>query len=236
MYYAHEDLKDNVDTSLNFDYSGNEDIYNRFDHHGTNVAGMIAARDNDVGVRGVAPRATVYGYNLLSDEVEDGVTDENILDAMTLNEVVTAVSNNSWGWSVGPRLSPATPFWKQAIRYGTAVGFDGKGIFYVFAGGNQHLIGGDSNFDEYTNDYGITAACSVNRQGTRSGYSEMGANLWVCAPSNDRPGVLGGVRGILTTENSDRYYQDFGGTSAATPTCRGRSGADPRRQPRPHVA
>ena len=33
------------------------------DHHGTAVAGIIAARDNGIGVRGVAPRATVYGYN-----------------------------------------------------------------------------------------------------------------------------------------------------------------------------
>ena len=65
MYYAHEDLRDNVDTSRNHDYTGNEDIYIPFEHHGTNVAGLIAARDNDIGVRGVAPRATVYGYNFL---------------------------------------------------------------------------------------------------------------------------------------------------------------------------
>ena len=54
----------------------------------------------------------------------------------------------------------------------------------------------------------------------------MGANLWVCAPSNDRPGFLGGVRGILTTENSDRYYQDFGGTSARGSHCFGCRGPD----------
>ena len=219
MYQAHEDLEDNVDSSLSLDFaSGGNDIYGRFDHHGTHVAGMIAARDNDIGVRGVAPRATVYGYNFLSG---DNSTILNLLDSTILNADVTAVSNNSWGWRDGPGFSPSLSFWRQAIRYGTAFGYDGKGIFYVFAAGNGHLLGDDSNLDEYVNEYGVTAACSVNRQGTRAGYSEMGANLWVCAPSNDRPGVLGGVRGILTTENSDRYYQDFGGTSAATPIVAG---------------
>ena len=218
MYHAHEDLRDNADTSLSIDYGGNEDIYDRFEHHGTHVSGMIAARDNDIGVRGVAPRATVYGYNFLGGM---NSTILNLLDAMTRNEAVTTVSNNSWGWRDGPGLSPSVSFWRQAIRYGTTFGNDGKGIFYVFAGGNGHLLGDDSNLEEYSNDYGVTAVCSVNRQGVRAGYSEMGANLWVCAPSNDRPGFLGGVRGILTTENSDRYYQDFGGTSAAAPIVSG---------------
>ena len=66
MYYSHEDLNENVNTTLNHDYTGGNDIYTPFEHHGTHVAGLIAARDNDIGVRGVAPRATVYGYNLAS--------------------------------------------------------------------------------------------------------------------------------------------------------------------------
>ena len=219
MYQDHEDLKDNVDTSLNLNFeTGENDIYGRFDHHGTHVAGMVAARDNDIGVRGVAPRATLHGYNLLSGLNTTGF---NILTAMTESADVTAVSNNSWGWSDGPGFSPSFSFWRRAIRVGTTFGYDGKGVVYVWAAGNGHLLGDDSNLDEFANEYGVTAACSVNNQGTRSGYSEVGANLWVCAPSNDRPLSLGGVAGILTTENSDRYYQDFGGTSAASPIVAG---------------
>ncbi len=219
MYQAHEDLKDNVNTSLSFDYTtGGNDIYGRFDHHGTHVAGMIAARDNDVGVRGVAPRSTVYGYNLLALGATTGF---NIIDAMARNGVVTAVSNNSWGPRDGPGPSHTFSFWRQAVHAGTTEGYDGKGIFYAFSGGNGHLLGDDSNLDEFANTHAVTAVCSVHSEGRRAGYSEMGANLWVCAPSNDRPGSLGGARGILTTENSDRYYQDFGGTSAATPLVSG---------------
>ena len=64
--HYHEDLAPNVDTSLNHDYSGGDDVHSPLEHHGTAVAGLIAARDNNVGVRGVAPRATIYGYNFLT--------------------------------------------------------------------------------------------------------------------------------------------------------------------------
>ena len=218
MYHEHEDLKDNVNAELNRDYTGNEDIYSRFEHHGTNVSGMIAARDNDIGVRGVAPRATIYGYNLLAP---GAFTLLNVRDAMTANHEVTGVSNNSWGPFDGPELSAPFPFWTEAIDLGITAGNDGKGVFYAFAAGNGHLLGDDSNLDGMANYFGVTAVCSVHSGGSRAGYSEMGANLWVCAPSNDRPRSLGGVRGIVTTENSDRYYQDFGGTSAATPIVAG---------------
>ena len=218
MYHEHEDLRDNVAADLNRDYTGNEDIYGRFDHHGTHVSGMIAARDNEIGVRGVAPRATIYGYNFLAP---GAATLLNLLDAMTANHEVTGVSNNSWGPLDGPELSGAPPFWTQAIDLGITAGNDGKGVFYSFAAGNGHLLGDDSNLDGVANYFGVTAVCSVHSGGSRAGYSEMGANLWVCAPSNDRPLRLGGVRGIVTTENSDRYFQDFGGTSAAAPIVAG---------------
>lgn len=214
MYYAHEDLKDNVDTSRNHDYTGRDDIYTPFEHHGTHVAGLIAARDNDIGVRGVAPRATVYGYNFLTGER----TVANTTDAMTRNLGVTSVSNNSWGPSDGPGLSPANSFWKLSVENGVRVGSGGKGTLYVFPGGNGHLEGDNSNLDEYANFYGVTAVCAVNDHDTRSSFSEKGANLWICAPSNDRSDIH---EGILTTENSDRYYEEFGGTSASTPIVAG---------------
>ena len=214
MYYAHEDLKDNVDTSLNHDYTGNGDIYRPYEHHGTRVSGLIAARDNDVGVRGVAPRATIYGYNFLANP-----NDLNEADAMARNRVVTAVSSNSWGRrSFFSYLAPIPTILELAIDAGIAEGYHGKGTFYVFSAGNGHLGGDNSNFSELTNYYGVTAVCAVNDHDVRSDFSEMGANLWVCAPSNDSSDEH---RGILTTENSDRYYEEFGGTSAATPIVSG---------------
>ena len=137
---------------------------------------------------------------------------------MSRRRVETAVSNNSWGPPDGAGLGLTARFWEEAVKAGTEGGYDGKGTLYVFAAGNGHEIGDDSNLDEYANYYGVTAVCAVNDRGTRSYYSEKGANLWVCGPSGD--GGYG-YRGIVTTENSNRYRADFSGTSAATPAVAG---------------
>ena len=97
--YAHRDLRDNVIQDRNHDYTGGDDVYDRGETHGTEVAGIIAARDNDVGVRGVAPRASIYAYNLLVE-----FTDANKADAMTRGMADTAVMNNSWARTSGPGI------------------------------------------------------------------------------------------------------------------------------------
>ena len=66
MHYQHDDLADNVLTSFNHNYDPNlTDIHDPSRSHGTSVAGLIAAKDNNLGMRGVAPGAKIYGYNLL---------------------------------------------------------------------------------------------------------------------------------------------------------------------------
>ena len=211
MDYGHEDLIDNVDKTRNHDYTDNGDIYHPYWHHGTNVAGIISAPDNNgTGVRGVAPRTTVYGYNIL---VRPSYI--NQADAMARNRDVTAVSNNSWGSLDHPGIGFAPRIWELAVGAGIRDGYGGRGVFYAWAAGNGHFDGDEANLDEYANYYGVTAICAVDDDDTKSGYSETGASLWVCAPSS------GGNRGIVTTENSDRYYPHFGGTSAATPIVAG---------------
>ena len=168
MDYSHEDLAGNINSSLNHDYGGMGGAYRPFDHHGTAVAGIIAARDNGAGVRGVAPRATVYGYNYLAGDWQQ-FEDINRAGAMSRNRVVTAVSNNSWGPTDGPWLGYANQLWELAVDSGTREGYDGKGVFYAWAGGNgggSHLenpdgtpVGGhfvnlrdredNSNYDEF---------------------------------------------------------------------------------------
>ena len=210
MDHRHEDLRDNVDESRNHDYSDRGDVHDRYEHHGTNVAGIIAAQDNSIGVRGVAPGATVYGYNFLHPAAN---TDVEMADSMGRNREVTAVSNNSWGFVGYIGLAPR--IWELAVDAGIREGHEGKGVFYAFAAGNGYFGGDEANLGEVGNYHGVTAVCAVGDNDVRSPYSETGANLWVCAPSN------GGNLGIVTTENSDRYNPRFGGTSAATPIVSG---------------
>ena len=125
------------------------------------------------------------------------------LDAMTRNSELTAVSNNSWGNPDRPWPKRASSLWEQAVDAGIKTGDGGRGTFYVFSAGNGHMAGDDSNLDEYVNYYGVTAACSVQGRGARAPYSEMGANLWVCAPSNERPGIFRTRRQIWNCYNRE---------------------------------
>ena len=213
MHHQHEDLHENVDASKNHDYTGGNDIYTPGETHGTAVAGIIAARDNSTGMRGVAPRATIYGYNYLVEQ-----SDANEANAMSRNADTTAVSNNSWGPGDYGAPAHATNMWETAVRNGVNKGYGGKGVFYVWAAGNGAEEGDYSTLDEYSNYYAVTSVCAVNYDDKRTSYSEAGANLWVCAPSSDRTKKM---PGIATTDNSNRYRDDFGGTSAAAPTVAG---------------
>ena len=65
MHYQHEDLRDNVLTSFNHNYDPDlTDIYHPFEDHGTAVAGLIAAKDNSLGMRGRSPRGQVIWIQL----------------------------------------------------------------------------------------------------------------------------------------------------------------------------
>ena len=213
----HVDLVDNVVSARNHDYTGQGGVYDPLESHGTAVAGLIAARDNDIGVRGVAPRAGIFAYNLIA---RGSSATASAASAMFRSEdaQVTAVSNNSWGNpDTGLPLS-AGALWERAVRRGVTEGYGGKGIVYVWAAGNGHEGGDHANLDGYTNFHAVTAACAVGYDDRRSAYSEIGANLWVCAPSSSGREDL---PRITTTHIPDRYRDTFGGTSAATPIVSG---------------
>ena len=208
----HEDLRDNVDWLKNHDYRvpqkqrhriepNHGEVYNPRNQHGTQMAGFIAARDNDLGARGVAPRATIYAYNLITFPAV-----HHMVSAMTRGASYTAVSNNSYGLAKYPRLAPIPDTWELAIEAGVRDGLDGKGVFYVFPTGYDPQVGGDSNLSEMPNHYGVTAVCAVSPDGKRVQGSGVGFSNWISAPS-----------GTLTTGNLDAYGQmGFLTNSAAT--------------------
>jgi len=233
----HEDLVVNVATGLSYNYltdGGDPTPSDNAVSHGTKVAGIIAARDmNDLGVRGVAPRANLVGYNLLQDS-----TDSNEADAMVRGSPGVHVSNNSWGAtdSTG-NLASSSFAWRTAISTGLGSGRGGKGIVYVFAAGNGGAgpIVDNSNYDGQANYRGVIAVGAVTDQGTKASYSERGANVWVSAPggefcdthtisSTDRSGENGdntsGSAGVTDYSNIN-YTRCMNGTSSATPVVSG---------------
>ena len=235
LHFEHPDLNDNVDRTRNFDYLSMEyeGAYTHLpfhDSHGTAVAGLIAAEHNDIGVRGVAPGATIYNHNYL----DSYQTLAEEADAMTRDRVTTHISSNSWGPGDNGTPEPSPSTWDMAIETGLREGDEGRGISYVFAAGNgsNPHTHDNSNLDGYANFYGVTAVCAIDHNDVRSSYSEPGANLWVCAPSSgaDPPDItttdVGGTFAFFGDEAGSGYwpglYTDtFGGTSAAAPIVSG---------------
>ena len=227
--------------SLNHSYVSGQTIehlatsqYFSITPHGTKVAGIIAAAENDLGVLGVAPKATIYGYNLLRDR-----TAANEADAMTRNMAVTDVSNNSWGPSDNGKLQGASGLWKQAINRGVTEGNGGKGISYVWAAGNggaaltSSSVIDHSNLDEYANYWGVTAVGEHDIFGNKVPTSEAGTNLWVTAPTVWEsspewwairiPNLIAGYPrpATTTTDGGYAYMSNFDATSAAAPMAAG---------------
>ena len=193
------------------------------DDHGTAVAGIIAARDNNgIGGAGVAPRAGLVGYNALATSF---VADLN--DALGRGLADNSVYNNSWGSPDDGGLHRADASFLSAIDDGIANGRGGRGAVYVFPAGNGGCYGNDagtgacigetSGLDGYTNHRGVIVACSVDHRGRKPSYAEPGANLLVCGPTSNDNDVVG----ISTLALLGGYRADFNGASAATPMVSG---------------
>jgi len=189
------------------------------DSHGTSVAGIIAARDyNGIGGSGIAPRASLVGYNLLAFGDE-----RNILDALSRDIDKNHISNNSWGPNDDGQLNKPASGWtafNDALAKGLNKGRNGLGVLYVFSGGNGAWEGDYSSADSATSSRGVITVCAVDAAGERSPYSERGANLTVCAPSG-RSTTPATAPEITPTAVKDKYTEDFGGTSAAAPMVSG---------------
>ncbi len=210
--WHHADLRQNVLSARNHSYRTGGDVSRDGDSHGTAVAGLIAARDNDIGVRGVAPRASIYAHDAAAVSLT-----ANYADALSRGRATTSVSNNSWSRSHGPYVGRGYGLLDLAIESGLREGDGGKGVVYVTSAGNHDRRSGWASLDEMKTHHGVTVVCSVDNSGERVPGSEQGPNLWVCAPSE---GSLG-TPGITTTARVHQYRDDFSGTSASAPQVSG---------------
>jgi proprotein convertase subtilisin/kexin type 2 len=228
---THDDLAPNVVAGASYDYrsASRGGVYpmpcTDSDSHGTAVAGIVSARDDDaIGGAGVAPRSALVGYNALASG-----TTADIADALNRDLDGNAIYNNSWGSSDDGFLHPAPTSFVTAIANGISRGRGGKGAIYVFPAGNggcyapdpqrpgQSCARENANYDGFTNQLGIIAACATDSDGRQPVYGERGANLLVCGPSS---GVEPRSK-IRTTGLADSDRSDFTGTSASTPMVSG---------------
>lgn len=197
----HEDLKN---TRLAFQYdmqSHNRDASPKLeiDRHGTQVAGIIFAEHNNIGIDGIAPQAELIAIR----DTESWTS--NLLLAFNLARLAGAdVINCSWASQL--LLEPVADVINDLAQNGR----DGKGIAVVFSAGNDRSeLKANSSEATLSN---VIAVGSIDREGHISRFSNYGEYI---------PFYTYG-EGILTTSrNAQRKYQQFSGTSAAAPIVSG---------------
>jgi Ca2+-binding RTX toxin-like protein len=232
---AHPDLAGNVRSDLGGFLNGLPVSNVEDEHHGTAVAGLIAARgDNGIGSIGVAPEAGLVSFRMLGVGA-GGATEAAFLQALRDGVHVT---NNSWGPTVDRRgFFPADDDELEAMRTFARDGRGGLGGIVVFANGNERtLTFGDSGITsssdttEFSADRHVISVAAVDRNGLVASYSSAGANLLVSAPGGFWKGAGETIKttdGVVSTDRSgaEGYnrgdYTPFDGTSAATPIVSG---------------
>ena len=213
--------------------------------HGTSVAGIIGAvANNGLGLRGIAPNVSLYGFNFLSEQCcyEDALGGS----AERPNSEQIDVFNMSFG-TLGFQGNAGE---NSIMRDGANRLRGGRGAIYVKAAGNS--FGSCINFEHQAHD---TVGCSssngdpsnnlpylivvgaLDADGKRAWYSSVGSNLWISAPAGifgvdepatittDQFSVLRGYSsrnypGIARDRTADPYgdyNSNFNGTSAAAP-------------------
>ncbi|WP_347554338.1 S8 family serine peptidase [Robbsia sp. KACC 23696] len=204
--------------------------------HGTCVAG-VAVASGRFGASGVAPDAWLMPIRLMLQQASAEVIAQAIYWAASRGADVINVSLGpdlgEWNNADDPRRGiwwPMAAYVRDALTYATTQGRNGKGCAVVYAAGNSNnnvaRIG-------HASHPGILVVGACNEHGRRSAYSNHGAALSCCFPSNDfriagRPALR--THGIRTTsaqwqraprQSGDSemgdYTEMFGGTSAAAP-------------------
>ncbi|WP_127115749.1 DUF4214 domain-containing protein [Shimia sediminis] len=225
---THEDLVGNYDASLHFS-GDNGQPNSSSDGHGTAVAGIIGASDNNLGGVGIAFDSSITGVDYLNDLQNVWSTNLATLRWSAEFDIV----NNSWG-SLGVYgnnhdigdFSSAAAQQANAFEYGAINGRGGLGTIIVKAAGNEandsSLI---NNYGVYGNAQGaglnsahhVITVGAIEQGGAVSSYSNYGHNLLISAPAasvtTDRTGSAG--------YSSGEYTTGFNGTSAATPVVSG---------------
>ncbi|MDE0194900.1 MAG: S8 family serine peptidase, partial [bacterium] len=220
--YRHEDLVDNVDVGRSVGLAGVDFDDAGVNHHGTAMASIIAARDNDVGMRGVAPRAQITSHPITGWEMNwywktpdaGGAAQfvppdrsAAVMDAAVINHSYSR-TNSSRPWKVGS-VGGGSRF--DAYDALAERGFGGLGAVNVVSGGKRLFWPsiGWSTLAEERSHPAVVVACAVQSDGVRASWgntSFRGPNLWVCAPSagfsaqhNNRYEIGGGAHSSPAT-------------------------------------
>jgi subtilisin len=190
--------------------------YNDGHGHGTHVAGTIGAKDDGVGVVGVAPGARLWAVRVLNN-AGSGTTSSIIcgVDWVTANAAIIEVANMSLGGSGSDSNCGGNDTYHNAICRSV-----NAGVTYVVAAGNSSAnannfrpatyeevitVSALADFDGVAGGLG-SATCRDDVDDTFANFSNYGADVDLIAP---------GVCILSTWKGSG--YNTISGTSMASP-------------------
>lgn len=200
----HPDL--NVDTSRSTDFADDTCFFIYcWDHgnnggddlngHGTHVAGIIAAKNNNIGVVGVAANATLVAVRVLGP-TGSGSTQDVIagIDYVAANAQPGDVANMSLGGGFSQAINDAV------------INAANKGIMFAVAAGNESQNASNSSpaSVEHPNVYTVSA---IDNTDTFASFSNFGNPPIDCAA----PGV------DIYSTFAGGGYETLSGTSMASP-------------------
>ncbi|MFM1652575.1 S8 family peptidase [Brevibacillus sp. B_LB10_24] len=190
-------------------YGGTTPAAADYSGHGTSVAGIIGARNNDKGYIGVAPDCLLYSAKA-DDNTGGGLSVSAIIEAV--NWLVTQnvkIVNCSFGNSIDS-LVLADAFKRAYQNYD---------VLFVCAAGNEGS-NTNNNIEHYPSDYDFTVsvACLKNNK-EPAVYSNRSPKIDVAAPGD---GVMTTARSTANQQGTDYItpstsYGSFNGTSCAAP-------------------
>ena len=225
----HEDLKDNVNPSMTWNFQNNNSdptpSGSSPDAHGTNAAGIIAAVQNGIGVMGIAPRVTLGAAG----------------DARILNTAQEYAAFGGAPWSINAHVinssigrNPIPP-----LSYTDAIAVGGqpwtnlrsnKGLIVVQSAGNEYIkfrqrdcrkVSGATQIvscENPVNDYSLLnpmrlSIAAANAKGYRASYSSAGSINWVTGlgGEGDSTGNYGEAGSAANEEGPQIYSTDLMG-------------------------
>ncbi|EEB13549.1 Furin-1 precursor, putative [Pediculus humanus corporis] len=219
--YTHEDLWENYDPEISYDANDeDDDPFPRLDEegsnaHGTRCAGEVAMKANNLkcGV-GVAFNARVGALRLLDGEVNDRI--EGIALGYAYDKV--DIYSASWGpTDDGKTVEGPGRLAKEAIERGVTEGRNGKGVIYVWAGGNGGSKDDNCDCDGYIGSIYTLSIGSASQHGQFPWYGEKCAATMAATYSS---GAYADQM-IATTDVGNTCTIKHTGTSASAPLAAG---------------
>lgn len=237
LQYTHPELQGQYRPDLSYDFANNDNdpnasggVGNLSDGHGTEVAGIIAAKGNNgIGVSGVAPDASLAGLKLdfSSPGIPSDQFDAQIAAALAYKNQEIDIYNASW--EISNSLFKPGELTTNAIADSITNGRGGLGNIYIFAAGNDGESSGNVNYNSLASSRYTIAVGAIDHNGVKSSYSSPGASLLISSYTNgDDQGLtttdlLGdaGYNYQSLTDFDPNYTQGFNGTSASAPIVSG---------------